>query len=266
VVLVALLGPVLWLSPASTLPMQEGDRPALPEPQPTPEAARDEADRILSGSEFQTDGGEQGNLPGEGGSGPAPEPVDPPSMPTATPFAGLGAVGQVIVWLVLALLVALFGYALFRVVQSRSRRVREDGEDEDAGPVVVADEVDGIERTGDQWRRLALAAEAEGRWRDGLRCRYRALTAMLIEQRVLADVAGRTTGEQRSEVRVGVPDASPDFADAAELFDRSWYGNLPTGPEQRDRFVSDEERIVSTVAQAGARQPVADAVPRADPR
>jgi len=231
-----------------------GDAPALPAPEPTPDAARREAERILSGSPFGDEGGTQGDLPGQGGRGGDVRAPDPPSLPTAAPFAGLGAIGTTIMWIVVVAVVALAVFLLVKVVRNRARRSDDEGEDEDAA-VVVADEIEGVDRTGDEWRRLALAAEAEGRWRDGLRCRYRALTAVLIERRVLADVAGRTTGEHRGEVHVGVPDAATDFHDAAELFDRAWYGNLPTGPDQRDRFVADEERIVATVERVGVWTP-----------
>jgi len=33
-----------------------------------------------------------------------------------------------------------------------------------------------------------------------------------------------------------VPDASPDFGAASELFERAWYGDRPTGAGESQRF------------------------------
>jgi hypothetical protein len=84
--------------------------------------------------------------------------------------------------------------------------------------------------------KAAEEAEADGRWRVGLRRRYRALAAELITLGVLDEIPGRTTGEHRREVAERAPEAASAFAGAAELFDRAWYGNRPTGSVESARF------------------------------
>jgi hypothetical protein len=109
----------------------------------------------------------------------------------------------------------------------------------------AGDEVDDAERSSTRrrrreaevdWAREAEQLEAEGRWRDAMRARYRALVGDLANRRVVDPSASRTTGEHRREVGAAAPAAAPDFDGAAELFDRAWYGNLPTGPEEAARF------------------------------
>jgi hypothetical protein len=105
------------------------------------------------------------------------------------------------------------------------------------------------------WAARADQAEADGRWRLGLRCRYRALTERLVAAQVLDDIPGRTSGEHRREVARRAPAASKPFGEAAELFDRAWYGNRPTGPAESARF---RELADEVLARAGRpdRRPV----------
>jgi hypothetical protein len=97
------------------------------------------------------------------------------------------------------------------------------------------------------WAARAEQAEADGRWRLGLRCRYRALTEHLVAARVLDDIPGRTSGEHRREVAQRAPEAAPPFDAAADLFDRAWYGNRPTGPAESERFraLADEVLVLA---------------------
>ena len=96
----------------------------------------------------------------------------------------------------------------------------------------------------------AAALEAEGRWREGMRARYRDLVARLTERAVLDPAASRTTGEHRREVGANAPPAAAEFDAAAELFDRAWYGNRPTGPEEAERFSRLAEDVEDRVGQA----------------
>jgi hypothetical protein len=101
--------------------------------------------------------------------------------------------------------------------------------------------------TAPQWLDAAERAEAAGDWREGLRCRHRALVARLVEEGVVDDVAGRTTGEYRREVGRALPGAAGEFAGATELFERAWYGAAATGPEERARFGALAEQVLERV-------------------
>ena len=91
-------------------------------------------------------------------------------------------------------------------------------------------------RTAEEWDVEAAQHEAAGRWRDALRCRYRALVAELAGNGLLEDVPGKTTGEERQDIALAAPDAAPSFADATLLFDEVWYGDAATGPEESRRI------------------------------
>jgi len=99
-------------------------------------------------------------------------------------------------------------------------------------------------RTAAEWRAEADAHEAAGRWRAGLRCRYRALVAELVERGLVDDVPGRTAGEYRSEVRERVPEVAEPFGGATDLFERAWYGNRPTGEDEASAFEQLADKVV----------------------
>lgn len=135
-----------------------------------------------------------------------------------------GSAGSIIGWIVLLAAVGVVIFFLARLggtVQADRR------------PGVV---VEGVHRRDPAaWRAEADALEAEGRWKEGLRCRYRALVGDLVAEGLLDDVAGRTTGEYRAEL-AGDPQRSAPFSAATELFELAWYADRPTGAEESARF------------------------------
>jgi len=95
-----------------------------------------------------------------------------------------------------------------------------------------------------EWMRMALACEQRGDWRGALRARYRALIGELTGRGLLTDMAGRTTGEYRDEVRVSLPGTAEDFGGATELFEHAVYGAEPTGPEESRRIQQLADRVL----------------------
>ncbi|HEX9258479.1 MAG TPA: DUF4129 domain-containing protein, partial [Acidimicrobiales bacterium] len=94
------------------------------------------------------------------------------------------------------------------------------------------------------WRDEAAAHAEAGRWKDALRCRYRALVGDLARRGLLDEIPGRTTGEERGQLRTNAPEVTTEFAGATDLFDRAWYGDEPTGPSEHDRFRALEEAVL----------------------
>lgn len=80
-------------------------------------------------------------------------------------------------------------------------------------------------RAPEDWEAEAAAAEAEGRWRDALRARYRLGIARLAARGLVEEVPGRTTGEYLREASANVPGAAPDLRAVTEAFDAAWYGD-----------------------------------------
>jgi hypothetical protein len=93
-----------------------------------------------------------------------------------------------------------------------------------------------VRRSARDWLAEAAEHEQAGRWRDAIRCRYRALLADLDGRGVIREVAGTTSGEYRTAVARRAPSAGVPFAGASELFERAWYGSRPGGPEDADQF------------------------------
>ena len=83
-----------------------------------------------------------------------------------------------------------------------------------------------------------------------MQARFGSLVERLVEQGIVADVPGRTTGEYRREVRQALPEVADAFADASDLFDRVWYGGVETGADEATRFTADAERVLTA---AGSR-------------
>src|SRR5207244_8332949 len=95
------------------------------------------------------------------------------------------------------------------------------------------------------WEAGAAGHEAAGRWRDAVRCRYRALVADLARRGVVDEVPGRTSGEYRAEVTASLPAAAADFTGATDLFERAWYGAADAGPDDDERFKRLAERVLA---------------------
>jgi hypothetical protein len=225
----------------------------LPPPDHDPAEAREAADRILDRPEYRWAEGR--SLIERIGDWLA-EQVDRLLGPLGV---APGGVPVWVGWVVLAVLVAVVALLVFR---SRSgwRRDRAPRSADD-GRVVVALGDDAVD-----WAAEAARCEAEGRWREALRARYRVLVGALAERGVIGDLVGRTAGELVADVRVGSPATARAFAPATELFEEAWYGGAPVGPTDLDRFAavadaavraassrSPEGTLVSAGAGAGGR-------------
>ena len=114
-------------------------------------------------------------------------------------------------------------------------------------PGAAATGLEGRPRAAVDWRAEAEAHERAGRWRQAVRCHYRALLAELAQRGVVEEVPGRTTGEYRAQVGARAPALAPPFASATELFELAWYGERPTGPEEAARLRALAQRLVAGV-------------------
>lgn len=197
----------------------------LPVPERTADDVREAADRILARAEFRE------------------EPRSLLQRAQDWFFEQLGGIierllggegGGLLGWIVVILLAAA---AIFFVVRF-SRGVRRD-------PGLTAGAPVAPRRTAEDWRADAEANEANGDWRAGLRCRYRALVADLAIRGLVEEVPGRTAGEYRSQVDANRPTAATDFAGATALFEDAWYGNRPTGPGESATFRALAEAVMT---------------------
>jgi hypothetical protein len=154
-----------------------------------------------------------------------------------------GGAGSLLAWALIVIAVGLLAYLAFRGVQ-RGRRMRGAGDGE--APLVEFD-VD-LRRPPAAWDADAARHEADGHWREALRCRYRSLLATLVRAGVLTDAPGRTSGEHRTVVAATRPALDAPFSSATELFERAWYGDEPTGPGESAEFRAVADRVKAGVS------------------
>lgn len=147
-----------------------------------------------------------------------------------------GALADIVVWVVLAVLVVALALLIRTVVRNRlPRRRRRRAE-------VVVEVTE--QRSTAEWRASAEQHEAVGAWKEAIRCRYRELVARLVADGVADPRPGRTTGELRGDVNGTAPGAAPEFDRATELFEMPWYADAPTGPAENEEFRTLAERVV----------------------
>ncbi|HEX3540549.1 MAG TPA: DUF4129 domain-containing protein [Acidimicrobiales bacterium] len=150
---------------------------------------------------------------------------------------GSSLAADVVVGVVLAAVIALVVVTVVRRGGARRRPGR---------PAVVFRD-DRAAMSPAAWRAEAAAHEAAGRWREALRCRYRALVAELAGRGVVEEVPGRTSGEYRHDVTFAAPAAAPAFAGATDLFEQAWYGDRPTGRGDQAAFDDLARRVLVPV-------------------
>ncbi len=196
----------------------------LPVPEHDSAQAREAADQILSSSRYQWE--EPSSNPLESLARWIADRLDD-VLPEDLP-AGGGTLPTWVGWAVLGIIVVVVLLVVWRARAGFRRNPRVD----EAAEVVIDE---GEEHR--DWADEALAFEEAGRWRDGLRCRYRELVSTLAARDVIPDLVGRTAGEFVADVRRNRPAAARPFRAATDLFEAAWYGGRSGGPAERDAFV-----------------------------
>lgn len=184
-------------------------------------------------------------------------PPKPPDIQPSNLRAPAGVLGAFL-WLLLIAVVLALVYVIVRYFIDRQSSAQDGGQEDDADPdddALVGTVV--IDRTREPlgWREEAGRHRAAGRYRDALRCRYRALVGDLARLGLLDEIPGRTTGEERRQLRSSAPNAVPFFREGADLFDAAWYGALAVGASHDDRFQQIERDVLATAASVPHRLP-----------
>jgi hypothetical protein len=198
----------------------------LPTPDPPPGAVKDKADQILSDSQFQSDS-----------KSLAQRVFDWLLDQIKVPFSAAAGGNKVVGVVILILFLTALGYVLSRIRFGMPASITT----KDDSPDIDIEE----DRPADVWRADAEQAEAAGEWKLALRARYRWLLGELIARELVVNVPGRTPGEYRTDMVRALPDESTAFATATDLFERAWYGNEPTGPDENRQFRSCAEQVLA---------------------
>lgn len=179
-----------------------------------------------------------------------PRVCSPPS--TTVPSEGSGGTDLsflgVVFWALLIVGVLLLLVVLVRAIAGwspRPRRAKQARHDDDVDEVETGFVQIDRSREPTDWRGEAEAHRRAGRHRDALRCRYRALVGDLARRGLIDEIPGRTTGEERAQLREVRPVAGPPFDAAADLFDDAWYGHADVDAADDDRFQALERDVLA---------------------
>ena len=142
-------------------------------------------------------------------------------------------------WLFVVALVALIVWLLVRAV--RGYECAHDDE---------VDTTDEPRRPAHEWHAEADAHEQAGRWREAVRCRYRAILAELAGRGVVQEIPGRTAGDYLAEVLRQAPVAGSAFTEVTRLFQRAWYGSRPTVAQDAQRARTLAETTLQSAGRA----------------
>ena len=160
-----------------------------------------------------------------------------------------------LLWLLLIASVVGLLFLLVRFVSERTgggRNKPAKADDDDDDDDLVERDAVAVDRSREplNWRSEAEEHRRAGRFRDALRCRYRALVGDLARRGLIDEIPGRTTGEERAQLRRVIPDASRPFNAAADLFDGAWYGHRDVDAAADDQFQSLERDVLASAVQA----------------
>lgn len=226
----------MWLWAASTVPPP--DDPLGGPVGQDPDSVREEACKLVSPDRTVC-------------SPPKPVQVDSGSNGGNFNLDWLSA----LLWLLLIAAVVGLLFLLVRWVVERNgggrrKSAKGDGDDEDELDVIERDAV-AVDRSREpvNWRSEAEEHRRAGRYRDAVRCRYRALVGDLARRGLIDEIPGRTTGEERAQLRRVLPPASRPFNAAADLFDGAWYGHFEVDAADDDRFQTLERDVLATAVQ-----------------
>jgi hypothetical protein len=185
-----------------------------------PDEARERAEEILDGDEYQAPGPEQ-----ESALDRLREWIG-----DRVPDLNLGGAGEggskIFSWIVVIVVAggALTAAVLVLARTRGARRAPDEATDADVDITPL--------RTAEEWSTEAERCERAGDHRGAVRARFRALTTALARRDLVADTPGRTVGELRGDVAERAPTLTPHFAPIADLFERVWFGGAAAGPEQ----------------------------------
>ncbi|MGK0277149.1 MAG: hypothetical protein ACI9N0_003548 [Ilumatobacter sp.] len=189
-------------------------------------------------------------------SPPAPDPTDfdPPDLGGGG--AGFGPIGTLLVVLLVAALVAVVVWMVAKAIKEREMDDDDDpidlDEDLDEG---VADRITDEQRPPDRWRRAAEEHRAAGRFRDAVRCDYRALVGDLARAGAVDEIPGRTSGEERAQLAALAPKISHNFDEAADIFDEAWFNNGEVTADDDTRFFAASRGVLDIIlARTGPRR------------
>jgi len=190
-------------------------------------AARERLNQILSGSEFdRVRGPTELELLQERINAWIQKKLDKlfPTPPD------LDQLGQIFVWIVIAIACSILAVWLYRQSRERLDRPRE------VMPFVPS------ARSWRSWLVEAHERAAQGEWRDAIRLGFWAAVSRLESEGVWRPDKARTPREYLNAIPA-TNATKPSFAAATRTFETAWYGGRPASAGDFDRFVNEIEKL-----------------------
>jgi hypothetical protein len=193
-----------------------------------------------------------------------PNPPREPDTPSGSP---LGALADLVVLVLVVALAAALVWLAVRFLAGRRVGSADDDEehldvDESIDEAVDARVVD-HETPPDRWRRRAAEHRERGDYRESVRCEYRALVGDLARAGHVDEIPGRTSGEERAQLRELAPqlgergrDVAEQFDTAADTFDAAWFDDGEVTRDDDDRFVAAARQVLGVVMVGGVARRV----------
>ncbi|MFN3257415.1 MAG: DUF4129 domain-containing protein [Ilumatobacter sp.] len=180
------------------------------------------------------------------------EPVDPIVINPPAGGAGIGLLGTILVVMLVLAIVAALAWLVKAWLADRESDDDDDDDDldDDLGERdrAVGERIIDHETPPARWRRLAGEHRSAGRYRDSIRCEYRALVGDLARRGHVDEIPGRTSGEERAQIAALSPVVAIDFDVAADLFDQAWFDDAPVTEDHDRRFVASSAAVLGAVA------------------
>lgn len=225
---------------AITRLLNAADDPLEPVEQ-DPDAVREEACRLVSRDESVC----------------SPPDSVPPNRGSGSGGSSLNWLGTLLWVVFIALLVMLLVFLIRSLIErsgrGRAKRKRDAADTDELDEVEEAAVAIDRSREPTNWRAEAEEHRRAGRYRDALRCRYRALVGDLARRGLIDEIPGRTTGEERTQLRNVQPVADAPFTSAADLFDEAWYGHVAVDAQDDELFQSFENKVLSSTLPKSAQ-------------
>jgi Domain of unknown function (DUF4129) len=190
-------------------------------------AARDRLNQILSASEFdRVRGPSELELLQERISAWIQKKLDKlfPDAPD------LDQLGQIFVWIVIAIVSSILAVWLYRQSKERMDRPRE------VMPFVPS---------AKSWRSWLIEAHdkaAQGEWREAIRLGFWAAVSRLESEGVWRPDKARTPREYLNAIPAANATKSP-FAAVTRTFEAAWYGGRPASAGDFERFINEIEKL-----------------------
>ncbi|MCP4640682.1 MAG: DUF4129 domain-containing protein [bacterium] len=172
-------------------------------------------------------------------------------MPDRDPYESAGWLGwaqipPAVMYVLLAVLLAVLAFWLTRLWRNRPQTVRIDAEAVAPTPDLEDEATTADALPEDGWIAMANDMIQQGQLRLALRALFLATLSHLDQNRFIRVVKHKSNRDYERELdrrAHAVPEVMDAFAENLGLFERTWYGTHPVSSDNLDHFSENQQRI-----------------------